>query len=85
MSVPNSANPRKIEFYDLDASALTEPGRKLLREYSGIPDAEINSHVEAMVRPILQSRPQTAPANNSDRDSKLSKCVPTRALEYFNF
>ncbi|KAK0644352.1 hypothetical protein B0T16DRAFT_333808 [Cercophora newfieldiana] len=47
-AVPNSQNPRKIEFYDLDATALTEPGRKLLREYSGIPEAEINSHVEAM-------------------------------------
>jgi len=48
-AVPNSANPRKIEFYDLDASALTEPGRKLLREYAGVPDDEINDHVEAIV------------------------------------
>ena len=40
---------RTLEFYDLDASTLTEPGRRLLREYSGIPEGEINHHVEAIV------------------------------------
>ncbi|KAK3322624.1 hypothetical protein B0H66DRAFT_554854 [Apodospora peruviana] len=40
---------RKIEFYaEVEASVLTESARKLLREYSGIPDAKINSHVEAI-------------------------------------
>jgi hypothetical protein len=48
-SIPNSENPRKIEFYTLDASSLNGPWRELLREYSGIPDREVDGHVEAMV------------------------------------
>jgi hypothetical protein len=48
-SIPNSENPRKIEFYTLDASSLNGPWRELLREYSGIPDQEVDGHVEAMV------------------------------------
>jgi hypothetical protein len=48
-SIPDRENPRKIEFYNLDASALNGPWRELLREYSGILDKEVDSHVEAIV------------------------------------
>jgi hypothetical protein len=42
-------NRRNIEFYDLDASTVKDSGRKLLCEYSGIPDNEIESHLESIV------------------------------------
>ena len=54
---------RTIEFYDVDASTLTESGRKLLREYSGIPEDEINSHVEAMVSPRPLLKPSMSTPN----------------------
>ncbi|KAH8898667.1 hypothetical protein GQ53DRAFT_877703 [Thozetella sp. PMI_491] len=41
-------NPQALGFYDLDASILGQSGRRLLREYSGIAEEEINSHVETM-------------------------------------
>ncbi|KAK1760381.1 hypothetical protein QBC47DRAFT_4519 [Echria macrotheca] len=42
-------NRRDINFYNLSAAeTLTEPARKLLREYAGIPDEEINNHVDAI-------------------------------------
>lgn len=49
LSIPDRENPRKIEFYNLDVSTLNGPWRELLREYSGIPDGEVDGHVEAMV------------------------------------
>lgn len=43
-------NPRKtLAYYDVSASTVTEPRRRLLREYAGIPDDQIDSHVEAIV------------------------------------
>jgi hypothetical protein len=48
-SVPDAENSRKIEFYNLEASTIRGAGRELLRVYSGIPDEEIDSHVEAIV------------------------------------
>ena len=42
-------NPGDIGFYNIDASTLKEPARKLLNEYSGIPKEEIDDHVNALV------------------------------------
>jgi hypothetical protein len=42
-------NLRNMESFDRDASALQDSGRELLREYSGIRDEELDSHVEATV------------------------------------
>ncbi|KAK5657240.1 hypothetical protein OQA88_3299 [Cercophora sp. LCS_1] len=42
-------NPRKtLGFYTLDASTLRDSGRPLLREHAGIPEDDINQHVEAI-------------------------------------
>ncbi|RFU80735.1 s-adenosyl-l-methionine-dependent methyltransferase [Trichoderma arundinaceum] len=40
-----------LEIFDLDS------GRKLLREYSGIPDEDVNSHIEVIKEKALQVRP----------------------------
>ena len=44
-----SANPFNLEFYTVDTTSLKDSARKLLHEYSGIPEDSINSHVEAIV------------------------------------
>lgn len=41
VNAQNGENP--FEIYDVDF------GRKLLREYSGIPDEDINNHIELIV------------------------------------
>lgn len=48
-SVQNEEDP--FEIYDLDS------GRKLLREYSGISNEDVKSHVELIVshKPLLPS------------------------------
>ncbi|KAH8658446.1 hypothetical protein BX600DRAFT_552560 [Xylariales sp. PMI_506] len=45
-TVPDAENPRKIQFYDINASTLQGPWRQLLREYGGIPDQELDEHVQ---------------------------------------
>jgi hypothetical protein len=47
--VDKSENPRFIEFYDVNTSIVTERPRKLLREYSGIPDEEIEDWIAKIV------------------------------------
>jgi hypothetical protein len=48
-------NPRFLEFYNVDASIVSEHPRKLLREYSKVPDEEVNSWIEQIVSPINPS------------------------------
>jgi hypothetical protein len=45
----DGGNPQKIEFYSLDPSSFKGPWRQLLLEYSGIPEEELNDHVETIV------------------------------------
>jgi hypothetical protein len=51
-----SANPRQLEFYDVDPSRMDSTARQVLHEYSGIPSIEIDGHVESIVScPYVQS------------------------------
>jgi hypothetical protein len=49
LNTPDSENPRKIEFYNLDPSSFKGSWRELLLGYSGIPGEEVNDHVEIIV------------------------------------
>lgn len=44
-----SEDPRFIEFYNVEASVVMERPRKLLREYSQIPDEEIEGWIDQIV------------------------------------
>jgi hypothetical protein len=48
----NSNKPRpdrKLEFFDVKASTLNSEARRLLKEYSKIPEDQIERHVELIV------------------------------------
>jgi hypothetical protein len=40
---------RTLDFYQVEASVVGEEARKLLHEYSKIPEDQIDSHVESIV------------------------------------
>jgi hypothetical protein len=44
-----SVSAKRLAFYNIDASVVGEKSRKLLHEYSNIPEDEINAHVEKIV------------------------------------
>ncbi len=48
MQMLEPSNTRGAET-PLKMDLVVDSGRKLLREYSGIPDEDIDSHVEAIV------------------------------------
>lgn len=48
-SAADALNPRKIEFYALDASIVQGEGRELLRRYSKINEDDIDRHVQEIV------------------------------------
>jgi hypothetical protein len=47
--VDKSGDPRFIEFYNVDPSVVKERPRRLLREYSKIPNDEIENWIEQIV------------------------------------
>lgn len=45
----NFVTTRELTFYDVDSSAIDDNARKLLINYSGIPEEEVGPHVDAIV------------------------------------
>jgi len=41
--------PTSLEFYDLKASIISPEARRVLNEYSKIPEDQIEKHVEVIV------------------------------------
>ncbi len=50
-----SARPTSLEFYTVKASSISADARRVLKEYSKIPEDEIEKHVEVIVRAIANS------------------------------
>ncbi|KAK3356452.1 hypothetical protein B0T25DRAFT_589067 [Lasiosphaeria hispida] len=48
---------KTLDFYDLDASTLTDSAKKLLREYSGILEDEIRDHAEEIRKDAFKIAP----------------------------
>jgi hypothetical protein len=44
-----SARPTSLEFYTVKASSISEDARRVLKEYSKIPEDEIEKHAEVIV------------------------------------
>jgi hypothetical protein len=47
--IHSTENQKGIDVVSVNASVVQDSGRKLLLEYSGVPEKEINSHVETIV------------------------------------
>jgi hypothetical protein len=52
-----AARPSSLEFYTVKASSISADARRVLREYSKIPEDEIEKHVEVIVRLLVPIHP----------------------------
>jgi hypothetical protein len=48
-NAPDPALPKDLCLYELDASCLSDAARKLMEQWSGILQEQVNDHVNAIV------------------------------------
>jgi hypothetical protein len=46
-------NPQSLKFYDVQPDIIKDSARKLLLEYSHVPEGEIDRHVESIVSVLV--------------------------------
>jgi hypothetical protein len=65
-----AARPSSLEFYTVKASSMSADARRVLREYSKIPEDKIETHVEVIVCSLVPIRSLADVCHRERRRSK---------------